>query len=89
MYIPQNQSGPVIHPGTGFPFRRGPNDIFDFILYPLYSFEADPTENTVSQQFVCLPLRCLETGILLFHDTLLRECIHRDVAQQGVYMSQY
>jgi hypothetical protein len=23
-YIPQEQGGPVIPPGTGFPFRRGP-----------------------------------------------------------------
>jgi hypothetical protein len=38
---------------------------------------------------VCLPLRCLQMDVLLFHGTLLQGSFYWAVAQQRVYMSQY
>jgi hypothetical protein len=45
IYIPQEQGGPVIPPGTGFPFHRL---LFTFSTDSLYNLGTDPIENTAS-----------------------------------------
>jgi hypothetical protein len=62
IYIPQEQGGPVIPPGTGYLSPNADSLSFSCLRY---SLGPAPTENTVSRNtpiVVYLPIRCLETG---------------------------
>jgi hypothetical protein len=79
IYIPQEQVGPVIAPGTGFPFRRllrlaglrwrystpPPHGIIENTIVSSRHYRTDHLENTASQPLHCCMLRicCLATGV--------------------------
>jgi hypothetical protein len=72
IYIPQEQGGPVIPPGTGFPFCRFlrfwlPLPLSHSAWHPRYSFRADPTENTASNN----PSTVVSGGYLAISGILL------------------
>jgi hypothetical protein len=84
IYIPQEQGGPVITPGTGFPFRR---------LIRLAGLQwrystPDPTPKTASQLSTAL-LRTSEHGLHRKHISSIVACLFTTLLRWNVRGADY